>query len=254
MNRHALIVFGRNPVRGTVKTRLGAELGPESAVALYRACLLDTLHSTRTLDVDLRLYLAPTKEAADPAVKPFDDNRLRQRGRGLGPRMSNAFDDTFAAGYERVVMIGSDIPNLPASYIESAFDMLVESRAVVLGPALDGGYYLVGLTEAHPEIFHDISYTRENVLSRTLARCALAGLRTATLDPWYDVDTFADVRRLAADLKTDEGACPNTRSLLSRMGLIENTSSGTGSASEMCYFGDAPKQQETTTPRRTKAE
>lgn len=242
MSKRAVIVFGRNPAPGRVKTRIGTEIGQKEAARLYKALLLDTLQRCSTLEADIRFYLETTERAIDPELRKFDQGQLRQQGVGLGPRMTNAFSDTFNAGYARVVIIGSDMPTLPPVRITQAFDSLSSERTVVLGPALDGGYYLLGLSGPCPQLFEGMSYTHRDVLSETLARCSAADLQPILLEPWYDVDTVRDLRRLAEDLTAGDGACPATRSFLISRGLIENTSSDQGSASEKPYFDHPPQK------------
>jgi hypothetical protein len=225
-----------------VKTRIGAVIGQQEAARLYKALLLDTLRRCSMLNVDIRFYLEGTERAIDRDLLEFDRAQLRQQGEGLGPRMTNAFDDTFSAGYARVVIIGSDMPTLPPLRITQAFDSLSSERTVVLGPALDGGYYLLGLSRPCPQLFEGMSYTHRDVLSETLARCSSADLQPILLEPWYDVDTVNDLRRLAEDLTTGDGGCPATRSFLISRGLIENTSANQGSASEKPYFEHPPQK------------
>ncbi|HEX9660037.1 MAG TPA: TIGR04282 family arsenosugar biosynthesis glycosyltransferase [Rhodothermales bacterium] len=244
MNDNAIIVFAKNPTPGMVKTRLASELGLDCAAELYRALLIDTLVRFSRLGAAVRLYLAPTTEPISTTVAPFDGKRLRQRGDGLGPRMKHAFEDSFDEGYRPVVIIGSDHPTLPLSIIEQAFTELRRPDTVVIGPSHDGGYYLLGLSEPTGVLFDGMTYSHPEVFVQTGARARSAGLKVVTLEPWYDIDTPHDVRRLAADLSGDETACPNTRQWLLEAGLMQNAPVPGGSASEKLYFEPPPQMHE----------
>ncbi|HUF11399.1 MAG TPA: TIGR04282 family arsenosugar biosynthesis glycosyltransferase [Rhodothermales bacterium] len=244
MNDSAIIVFGKNPTPGKVKTRLASEFGLDGAAELYGALLIDTLVRFSQLGAAVRLYLAPTTEPISATVAPFDGKRLRQRGNGLGPRMKHAFEDTFDEGYHLVVIIGSDHPTLPLSTIEQAFTELRRPDTVVIGPSHDGGYYLLGLSEATGVLFDGMTYSHPDVFVQSGARARSAGLKIVTLEPWYDIDTPHDVRRLAADLIGDETPCPHTREWLLEAGLMQNASVAEGSASEKLYFEPPPQMHE----------
>jgi glycosyltransferase A (GT-A) superfamily protein (DUF2064 family) len=116
-----------------------------------------------------------------------------------------------------VVIVGSDSPSLPADRLRTAVHLL-RSGGVdgVIGPSEDGGYYLLGLHVPCPELFVGVAWSTERVLAETLERAARAGRRLAVLAPWYDVDTMADLRRLAAELRVTEAGAPRTRRLLGR--------------------------------------
>ncbi|MEQ1785210.1 MAG: TIGR04282 family arsenosugar biosynthesis glycosyltransferase, partial [Hyphomonadaceae bacterium] len=133
------------------------------------------------------------------AVKLID-----QVGDDLGARMQQAFDTLFAQGYQRVFIVGTDIPSLPLDHYKQALALL-DSHDVVLGPALDGGYYLIGLKQPRPELFANIAWSTDRVLAATQEKAASLGLKTALLPPWRDVDTIDDLQALidasAADTK-----------------------------------------------------
>ncbi len=115
-------------------------------------------------------------------------NYLPQEGHNLGERMKNAFKHSFDKGFERAVIIGTDSPTLPLSYIRKAFDVLKEVP-VTIGPTFDGGYYLIGLSEQNETVFDDIEWSTSSVFSQTLARIKTANKQLCILPPWYDVDT-----------------------------------------------------------------
>lgn len=216
-SRPALIVFGKNPVPGQVKTRLARSIGEDRAAMLYRAFLLDSLDSLGTLDVDVRLYLAPSRDAVDPRVEAACPNYLLQSGNGLGERMSNAFRDLFKAGYDVVGIVGTDHPTLPVEILNRGFSKLragTRAGTVVLGPSEDGGYYFLALDRHRPELFSDIQFGTSDVLDSTTRKAGMSGARTILLDEWYDVDTILDLRKLASDLRTDPHLCPRTRDIM----------------------------------------
>jgi rSAM/selenodomain-associated transferase 1 len=143
------------------------------------------------------LYTPLDGEAEIQGMTPFDAMFLAQRGATLGERMRNGASDLLARGFGCVVLVGADLPTLPAAYIVDALERLTQPReSLVLGPAEDGGYYLIGLTHVHDELFDGIPWGTPDVLRRT--REAAAGLRlTVELLPiWYDVDLPSDLRRV----------------------------------------------------------
>jgi len=123
--------------------------------------------------------------------------------------------------FRRVVAIGPDTPTLPLAFVRKAFALLSRPDVdVVLGPAHDGGYSLLGLTVPHPALFRDIAWGTDRVFALTMERAADAGLRAVCLSPWHDVNTFADLRRLARDLGTRDEAPVHTRAQLRLLGLL----------------------------------
>lgn len=206
----ALIVFGKNPLAGHVKTRLARSIGEIPAAALYRAFLLDSLEAFSTLDVDLRLYLAPSNAAVDPQVDAASPDFQLQYGDGLGERMSNAIKESFDAGYTTVGIVGSDHPSLPVNILRQGFTD-VRNGNVVIGPSADGGYYFLALDRHQPQLFSGIQYGRPDVLDATVCKARMSHMDVTLLDQWYDVDTIGDLRRLTAELRADPDLCPRTR-------------------------------------------
>jgi rSAM/selenodomain-associated transferase 1 len=199
----ALIVFGKRPDPHHAKTRLAPALSSEAAAELYACFLADTLAEARQVrDVDHVLaYDPPGAEAYFTALAP--DFRLwPQPGSGLGERMHQALAAQFSQGYQRVVLIGSDLPHLSNQTNVLAFDGLRRGADVVLGPSADGGYYLVGLTRPQPELF-DLPMSTPEVLRQTLERVERLGLQVALLPESFDVDTPADLERLRAHLEAN---------------------------------------------------
>jgi hypothetical protein len=218
VGRRVLALFAKAPVPGFVKTRLAPEVSPERAAALYEAMLLDVLDQHASVsDCELALWFTPDTSAdwfaahAPPAYR-----RLQQRGRDLAERMRELFRFHAAEGFDRIVLRGTDSPTLPAARVEEAFAAL-EHFPLALCPDRDGGYNVIGLREAHDELFQ-LELSRANVLGATLARARESGLACELLPGHHDVDTWSDVVRLGAEL--DHSRTPRTlarqRELVSR--------------------------------------
>lgn len=215
--RAALIVFAKVPSPGAVKTRLTALLTPEDASRLYDAFLRDALDQYRALDVAVRLYLAPSDAGLPGDLAGAAVSVHTQQGQDLGARMLRAFVETFAAGYERIVVIGTDHPTLPTDFIAAAFDLLHEPLSVVMGPSEDGGYYLLGLNELYPALFRDIVYSRPDVFDRTMEKALATSAEVTVLPPWYDVDEPAMLARLAGELAESPSPPPRTAAVVQRL-------------------------------------
>ncbi len=194
-NARALIVFARSPVTGKVKTRLTRLLTFEEAADLYRAFLHDALVQYTTLNVDVRLYWA---NSAPPQIPCYGTSVHRQEGSDLGARMRHAFEQTRDAGYERIVIIGTDHPTLPSEYIRDAFSALGGQPAIAIGPTEDGGYYLLGMAPLFETLFSGIAFSQPDVFVETLKRARRTNARVTILPIWYDVDRPADLKRLVA--------------------------------------------------------
>lgn len=215
--KNALIVFAKRPEPGAVKTRLTALLTPEEAARLYEAFLRDALLQYAALDVAVRLYFGPPAGPVAEGLVPDDVSVHLQQGPGLGARMKIAFVESFAAGYERLVIIGTDHPTLPSAYIEQAFAALEKPSVVSIGPSDDGGFYLLGMNDFYPELFHDMRYSHDGVFEQTLDRAARVEAHLTILPPWYDVDTPGALHRLASDLNDPTPAAPHTRRVMADM-------------------------------------
>lgn len=215
---NALGVFVKQPIAGRVKTRLAERLGAQFAADLYAAFTADVIEAVRdAADARTLCYWPPTPAArAYFAQLARDDFSLWPQPAGpLGERLREFFRHCFAQGAGRVVAIGSDSPTLPPRLVGDAFDRL-QAADCVLGPASDGGYYLIGLRADQPELFDQIEWSTPRVLEQTVARAKAAGLSLATLPPWYDVDTAEDLGVLRRHLTALASAgeclnCENTR-------------------------------------------
>lgn len=223
----ALVVFARAPVAGQVKTRLcrpdpdaPEALTPEQAAAVHAAFVADVCRSGARSGIRHRcLYVAG--DATHPQLQQLAHEHgfvVRvQKGADLGSRMAAALAAELFAGASAVVLIGTDSPTLPTLYLERAAAWLADTSDVVLGPAADGGYYLIGARRPLPELFAEgIAWSTTQVLPATLLRLRALrdrGLRVALLPFFYDVDTPQDLRLLAAHLHlsgtADLGESPN---------------------------------------------
>jgi len=202
-DRHpsAVILFAKAPAVGRVKTRLAVRMAAKEATRLYEAFLRDSLAIVRAAKCDLRV-LAYTPPEAEAEMKQMASKGFwfhEQAGRDLGERMVDAFKTAFEEGFRRVVILGADSPTLPVRYVNQALRAL-KRVDVVLGPALDGGYYLVGLAKPRPELFRGVAWSTPKVLSQTIRRIKRTGLSLHLLPPWYDVDAPDQVEFLASHL------------------------------------------------------
>jgi rSAM/selenodomain-associated transferase 1 len=191
-----LLVFVRAPELGRVKTRLAAAIGDGAALRVYRRLAEHTLAIARELameDVEVRVHYAPG--GAGEAVRGWLGEGpiyLPQAEGDLGMRMRDAFERAFADGAERVVIVGSDLPELSAPLLRRAFGLL-DGAAAVIGPARDGGYYLLGLPGMIDGIFDGIEWSTPGVLAATLERLRAAEIDPAMLPVLADVDTVEDL-------------------------------------------------------------
>lgn len=200
--KNLLIIFAKAPEAGRVKTRLTPFLSPEKAAKLQEAFLIDILKMSKALQTPRLIACAPdTRHTFFQRCEKEDGIRLMtQEGEDLGQRMKNAFQQAFDESFERVVIIGCDSPTLPLSYIAEAFERLTE-HTVVLGPSLDGGYYLIGAKAPLPELFNQMAWGTEIVLNETLKRLNAEKSPYYLLPFWYDIDLPADLSFLEQHLE-----------------------------------------------------
>lgn len=198
-----LLVFARLPELGKVKTRLAADVGDARALEVYEAMLRDLLSGigTSTPDLEIEVMWAPTENANGDALRrAFGPHATAmQTGEGLGDRLSMALSERFFFHRtEKIVVIGVDDPSLSRELIDHAFALL-ESCEYVLGPAADGGYYLIGCRAPSfdPSIFQDIEWGTSTVLASTLKRIAALERTVALLPRRHDIDTAADLEQYA---------------------------------------------------------
>jgi len=218
MNRVA--VFARWPKPGAVKTRLSPALPGPLALDLYRAMLRDALASAGEAGaVERFLYWADAPAGGDLEA-PDGFVTRRQRGGDLGERLTDALGELLAGPDARAVVIGADCPELTPPILREAFDALA-SADLVLGPASDGGYYLLGLRRPAPALFASIAWGTASVLEQTLERARGSGLETVLLGGLADLDTPDDLVRFAArHALSSDGTGPHTVAALRELGLM----------------------------------
>jgi hypothetical protein len=196
MDDRCLLFFMKYPERGRVKTRLAASMGDERALELYKRFLLNILSTLNkgTFLFYLCFYPADALESLRKWMGR-DYLYMPQQGVDLGERMKNGFTEAFDSGFKRVLLIGSDIPGLPLEFIEEAFASLKEKDAVI-GPSLDGGYYLIGFRDKKfsPQVFKGILWSTERVFEETMKILEREGSTIHTLKPLRDIDTIDDLR------------------------------------------------------------
>jgi len=220
--RRLLLLFTKPAREGRVKTRLIGDLTPAQAAALHAAFLedlLDRLRAGPREDIELRLAWALDPEEAVPSGSLPG---VRQEGNDLGERLYRALSGA-AAEAGAVMALGSDHPTLPLEMVHRAFERVESGADVVLGPAEDGGYYLIALRAGAvaPRLFEGIAWSTDRVLAATLDRCRELGLAVELLPEASDVDTPEDLRRLAARMAADgDLGCPRTHALLASLGFL----------------------------------
>lgn len=209
-----LLVFARLPELGKVKTRLGESIGVEKAFAVYEAMLRDLLQSIgrSSEETEIEIAWAPTAAATGEALRrAFDDHTLTmQTGANLGDRLAMAFSERFFFHRaQKIIAIGVDDPRLTRELIDHAFSLL-ESCEWVIGPATDGGYYLIGCRAAafRPAIFADVAWGGNSVFQATVTRIREWQNTVAFLPVRYDIDVIDDLQRFARETTGDEGELP----------------------------------------------
>lgn len=183
-----VIVFVKNIKLGTVKTRLAKTIGDFGAFEVYSELVKITEKATEELKVDKRIYFS--NAVVDTKWK--NEFKTVQNGADLGERMLNAFKDGFDAGYKKIVLIGSDLPDINSTHIMNGLNALEENN-VVFGPAEDGGYYLVGLSKMNTSIFTNKPWSQPNLLKETLQELHNNEITVSTLDILNDIDTYEDL-------------------------------------------------------------
>ncbi len=190
MSKNLIIVFTRNPELGKVKTRLAKILGNQSALNIYNYLLKYTEQTIRNINCDKAVFYS-VKIREDDIWNSNIYQKLQQKGKDLGSRMSNAFKYAFEKNYEKVIIIGSDLIDLKSKHISTTLKML-DNNDVIIGPAQDGGYYLLGMKKIHSNIFENKDWGTATVLKDTLKD--LQHLDVFHLEELNDIDTFEDLK------------------------------------------------------------
>ena len=250
----ALAVMTKAPQAGRVKTRLVPPLTPEEAAELNKCFLRDTAAAissvcsrrpvgdaskmkfehagasrseAATAACGIAVYTPVGAESAYTDILPADFTLLPQRGDGFGERLYFAVEDLFKCGFDSVCLIDSDSPTVPAENFQRAVQLLsMGEDRVVLGPSDDGGYYLIGVKKTHQHLFDQIDWSTERVLNQTIQRATEMGIEVKLLQPGYEVDDAASLRRLCNEILADTTAsdiAPHTREFLA--GLVKRKKS-----------------------------
>lgn len=197
-NNSCVLLFAKSPIKGQVKTRLAAQTGEDFAVELYKCFVEDLISLVESLDVQLKLCFYPPNTKLNFLEWLGEQHCYRpQIGNNLGERLKNAFNNAFKEGFSKVVVIGSDSPDLSVQFLIEGFDVL-SSYDAVIGPASDGGYYLIGFSKDGfiPEVFDNISWSSDSVFEQSVSILKRHGRNVYLLGLWHDVDTVADLKSL----------------------------------------------------------
>lgn len=192
--RRVVVLLARAPsAKG--KTRLTAALPESAARDLRERLLLDTLDGARATELPVLVCFTPESAREEMRRLAPDVELFAQSGDDLGERMRNAIDFALGHGADLVALIGSDLPSLPSSYIQTAFKQL-ESADVVLGPTDDGGFYLIAARRPLPDLFHGMTWSHADVLRDVVRAANRHQLTVALAPPWWDLDRPEDLRRV----------------------------------------------------------
>lgn len=220
-----LILFLKVPEVGRVKTRLIPIFSPEQACAFYQVFLKDIISTLQSLPLDVFYFFAPSPLSSllSSEFQIPQESCFPQSEGDLGKKMSTAFSFLFQQKKEPILILGTDSPGLPSSWILEAFHAL-KHHQVVLGPSFDGGYYLLGMDQYYPELFQEISWSTSSVFSQTLQRLSPAH-SLFLLPPFYDVDYPQDLAFLKSYLsacqKAQKNIAPQTLKLLEQKPFTE---------------------------------
>jgi uncharacterized protein len=209
MNR-TLVIMAKAPRVGSVKTRLAESLPLQAVTELYSCLLNDTVALAQALDRVEVAIMCPASDVEDLSLAVDKTVRVvPQIGDGLAAGLTSVFKHFADPGRQRIIAFNSDSPHLPASVLETAFDLLVTCDLVV-GPTYDGGYYLVGATASHPDLFMNDRMGTATALEALLKRASDLQLSARVIDPFYDIDVAADLSQLADELRRAPGKAPRT--------------------------------------------
>lgn len=191
MQGNLIMIFARNPKLGKVKTRLAKTIGDFAALETYKILMKHTANVVEKSNAEKIVFYSEYINYNDVWAK-IKCKKVKQSEGDLGEKMQTAFEYAFELGYKKIVIIGSDVYSLKTEHIDSAFTQL-ETHDVVIGPAHDGGYYLLGLNFIIPELFEQKKWGTSSVLENTLAD--LNELNVTLLEPLNDIDTYEDLKK-----------------------------------------------------------
>ena len=224
-DKQIILLFIKAPIMGQVKSRLAADVGEEIALGLYKNFILDMINTLKESGHFFRIcYHPPEEEKAVSAwLGPYYPY-MPQLGNDLGGKMEGAFNRIFSEGFASGVLIGSDVPDMPSTMVQEAFESL-KNNDVVIGPAADGGYYLVGFNQDSflPRVFDGIPWSTHTVYQETMRILQAASLRVHHLPLWRDVDAVGDLRSLFDRSRNSTFAQSKTMMYLLKTRLLEKT-------------------------------
>ena len=197
MKKEVVLVFEKNAILGQVKTRLASGMGELRALEIYKHLVQLTYSALEEVPVPVWTFFS---DFIPESTHPIVENSFVQQGQDLGERMSNAFARTFESGRDKVVLIGTDCPTLQSQHLLQAFEALNHSDLVV-GPATDGGYYLIGMKSSAAYLFEGIAWSTSQVLSQTLHVASQQGLIVTLLPELDDIDTQEDWQRYSSQIE-----------------------------------------------------
>jgi hypothetical protein len=220
-NDALILFFVKYPEPGEVKTRLAASIGPDKAAELYGNFVLDLLEKLESTQLPFKICFHP-EQKKDLMMGWLGDGYeyIAQKGVNLGERMAAAFLEAFAGGHSRVTLMGSDFPDLPRSFLEESLGAL-NTHDTVIGPAMDGGYYLIGFRHEtfFPQAFEGMQWGTEGVFRQTLSILKAHRRQFYVLPVWNDIDTMEDLRQLIERPEGSGFATSKTMSFLSKLKL-----------------------------------
>ncbi len=220
--KNALIMMTRVPIPGKTKTRLQTHMTPEQCAMLHTCFIKDIYETALKVEADVFVYYTPGKYEYLMRTILGNKTELRLQVDGnLGDRMAHAINESLAKGYEKCVLIGTDIPTISDAVLCKAFNSL-ESSKMVVGPALDGGFYLIGMKEPHDEVFENTFYGVNTVYENTLLRIKALGINCSIIDELYDIDTYTDLQYMINMSRKKACSIPDhTRRFLTAAGILE---------------------------------
>ncbi|MDU8885155.1 TIGR04282 family arsenosugar biosynthesis glycosyltransferase [Yeosuana sp. MJ-SS3] len=189
MNENLLIIFVKNIKLGKVKTRLAKTIGNKAAFEIYKILVDKTEKATEKLPMKKHIYFSDVIIDS----KWIGDNKTIQNGSDLGARMKNAFKDGLKKGFKKIVLIGSDLPDIDESIIKKAFKVL-NFKDTVFGPAEDGGYYLIGMKQLYTHVFDNKPWSESHLLEATLQELKSNNISFGLTETLNDIDTFEDLK------------------------------------------------------------
>ncbi|MBC2715455.1 MAG: glycosyltransferase [Desulfobacteraceae bacterium] len=224
MRNHAcIIIFAKAPIKGHVKTRLAKNMEGSVVVNLYRQFVLDLLDKINKTGRPVKIFYDPP--GAQPLMVDWLGDQhdfFLQTGPDLGHRMANAFSDVFKQGIGRAILIGTDFPDLPDKILTDAL-LSLEKHDAVIGPAVDGGYYLIGFCADSflPSVFKDMPWGTPDVYQKTMSVFQSSGKKVFRLPEWRDIDDYNDLINFIESLKKHPSEAKNTYLFLEHIGMIK---------------------------------